>query len=145
MFLFNNKKRKTILLSFFVLTTIFFLSGCVIKDFQSSVSEKLKQFNERIGDEFNDFNKRQEDSVMDVFKEENKKDSNKKIESSELSDEDKVKIDNWLSENGLNKYGDTEGVYYPNGTPLMKGDDGEKVERYQYLLKRYPNILKRVD
>jgi len=141
----NSKKRKIILLSFFVLATIFFLSGCVIKDFQDSVSEKLKLFNDKIGDEFNGFDKRQEDSVMDVFKEKDKKNSDKNLESSGLSDEDKEKIDDWLLENGLNKYGDTEGVYYPEGTPLMKGNNEEKVERYQYLLKRYPNILERVD
>jgi hypothetical protein len=141
----NSKKRKIILLSFFILATIFFLSGSAIKDFQGSVSEKLKGFNDKIGDEFNSFNKRQEGSVMEVFKEKKKEKSEENSESSGLSDEDKEKIDNWLSKNGLNKYGDTEGVYYPEGTPLIKGEDGEKIERYQYLLKRYPNILERVD
>ncbi|MCD4693816.1 hypothetical protein K8R62_00455 [bacterium] len=142
MFQFDNKKGKILLLSLFVLTTIFFLSGCVIRDAQISISEKLKWFNDMLGDEFNDFNKRQEDSVINVFKEKKEEDSEKKLESSQLGDEDKKKIDNWLLENGLNKYGDTEGVYYPEGTPLMNGEDEEKIERYQYLLKRYPNILK---
>lgn len=137
-------KNKAGLLSlFFLIFSIFLLAGCSPKEAGETVKNKLKSLNEGLGEEFNDFNKREEGgSVMDFLKQD--KEQDRSGESEELTVEEKEKIDAWLEERNLNKYGDSQGVYYPNGTPLMDSETGEKIERYDYILERYPQLKEEI-
>jgi hypothetical protein len=57
----------------------------------------------------------------------------------------KEKIDSWLEENGLNKYGDNEETVYAGGTPLFNEATGESVDRYVYLIKKFPKMIDELD
>lgn len=52
----------------------------------------------------------------------------------------KKQIDAWLVANKLNIYGDKEGTMYAGGTPLFNEATGESLDRYEYLLKKYPEL-----
>ena len=143
-----SKNKTTIFSVIFFVVLLFLLSGCSPKDAGEMVKNKLKVFNDKLGEEFNGFEKENaEDSTLDFLKEnqEGKAGEKEKTNPSELTQEQKDKIDQWLDDKGLNKYGDTRGVYYPNGTPLVNQETGEEMERYEYILQRYPDILNKIE
>lgn len=51
----------------------------------------------------------------------------------------RVKIDNWLTANNLNQYGDLAGTIYAGGSPLMDMTSGKNVDRYEYLMQKFPD------
>ncbi len=53
----------------------------------------------------------------------------------------KDKIDSWLEENDLNRYGDPKGTMYTGGTPLFDMKTGKRIDRYKYILEKYPELL----
>ncbi len=144
-----SKNKFGFLPLFFLITSLFLLSGCSPQEAGGAIKDKLRDLNRGLGEEFNNFNKEEKDSVMDFFQKKKKEggesdraeESSPKEKAKELSPEEKEKIDAWLEEKGLNKYGDSQGVYYPHGTPLVDPETGEKIGRYEYILQRYPNIL----
>ena len=52
---------------------------------------------------------------------------------------EKAKIEKWLVENKLNEYGDPMNTMYAGGTPLFDESTGETTDRYEYIMKKYPN------
>ena len=48
-------------------------------------------------------------------------------------------IDRWLKQQGLNQYGDPQGTMYAGGTPLFDEATGERTDRLDYLLHKFPN------
>ena len=58
-----------------------------------------------------------------------------------LSAVGKNKIDEWLAEKKLNQYGDDPDTMYAGGTPLYNEGTGEFMERYAYLLEKFPNLF----
>lgn len=54
------------------------------------------------------------------------------------SDSEKLLIDSWLQENNLNQYGDRKDTAYTGGTPLFDERTGERTDRYDYLIKKFP-------
>jgi len=117
----NNKK---VLLLLFLL---FFLSGC----------SSLKTLDQKLGETF--FNEKTSE-----IKNEKKIEKKEELNSKNLDLEVKKKIDNWLKENNLNKYGDPEGTYYIGGTPLFNEKTGESMERFEYIFKKIPDILEKI-
>ena len=57
----------------------------------------------------------------------------------EISEAEKVKIEAWIKENNLNKYGDPQGMMYTGGTPLFDEKTGKRIDRYDYILRNHPN------
>ncbi|MGA1843966.1 MAG: hypothetical protein ACMUIS_05330 [bacterium] len=57
----------------------------------------------------------------------------------------KADIDRWIEENGLNKYGDPKDTVYTGGTPLFDETTGKSMDRYHYILKRHPELLKEIE
>lgn len=117
----NNKKALLLLILFFL------LSGC----------SSLRSIDQKAGEIF--------------FNEEHIASSSKKdlkvevpLDSQNLSQEVKEKIDNWLKENNLNRYGDKVDTYYMGGTPLFNESTGESIERFEYIFKKIPDILERI-
>ncbi len=119
----NNKKTISILLMF---CFAFLLSGC----------DSLRQLDSEIGRFLNGENNNNE-PVKAVF-------SEKEPDPSQLSREQKEKIDLWLEANGYNRYGDLVGTFYSGGTPLLNEVNGEKKERYEYILEKHPDILTKI-
>jgi len=62
----------------------------------------------------------------------------------DLTKEHKEAIDEWLKKNGYNRYGDSAGVIYTGGTPLFDEVSTRTEDRFEYILKRHPTILKEV-
>ncbi len=57
-----------------------------------------------------------------------------------LSAADKQAVEDWLIKNQLNQYGDSQDTAYTGGTPLFDEATGESLNRYEYLLKKFPEL-----
>lgn len=57
-----------------------------------------------------------------------------------IDDETKRRIDAWIRERGLNEYGDPHGTVYAGGTPGFNERTGGAVDRYEYILRRHPEL-----
>lgn len=53
------------------------------------------------------------------------------------------RIDEWIRLHGKNEYGDNPGTVYAGGTPLFNEMTGRTLDRYEYILKRHPELGKR--
>lgn len=60
-----------------------------------------------------------------------------------IDDETKRRIDQWVRENGLNEFGDRPGTVYAGGTPLFNEMTGRQMDRYEYILKRHPELKRK--
>lgn len=56
-----------------------------------------------------------------------------------LSSEERAKIETWISDNGLNEYGDPSGTVYAGGTPLYDEKTSQTIDRFDYILNRHPD------
>ena len=65
-----------------------------------------------------------------------------KDKAASISKDQKEKIDQYLLENDLNRYGDASSTTYASGTPLFNEITGESVDRFEYILKNHPEVLK---
>lgn len=45
----------------------------------------------------------------------------------------------WITQNGLNEYGDPADTVYAGGTPLFDESIGETIDKYQYILEQHPD------
>lgn len=52
----------------------------------------------------------------------------------------KQRIDRWIAETGRNPFGDPPGTVYAGGTPLFDEATGETIDRYEYILRRHPEL-----
>lgn len=57
-----------------------------------------------------------------------------------LGDAQKKIVDEWLANNQLNEYGDKLDTLYAGGTPLFDELTGASIDRFEYLLKKFPNL-----
>jgi hypothetical protein len=57
-----------------------------------------------------------------------------------VDDQTKRRIDEWIAKNGRNEYGDPKGSVYAGGTPLYNEMTGRTVDKYDYILKKYPEL-----
>lgn len=146
----SQKIRKKVLLIFLYLENMpskirFFvfcflltiLSGCQ----QVGLDKALKSLDENIGRAFNNFEGSQQSSVFELF---GKKETATTTASVSLTAAQKKSIDEWLFKKGLNKYGDASNAIYTGGTPLFNEKTGQAVERYDYILNKFPNILNEI-
>jgi hypothetical protein len=63
------------------------------------------------------------------------------IISQKLTAEDKAKIDGWILGKGLNEYGDPKDTVYAGGTPLFDERTGLKIDKYEYILTKHPDLI----
>ncbi|MCD4762311.1 hypothetical protein K8R32_05125 [bacterium] len=68
-----------------------------------------------------------------------------KKSADELTPADREAIDKWLEENGYNRYGDSPGIMYAGGTPLFNEATGKSIDRFDYILKRHPEIFEKIN
>jgi hypothetical protein len=52
---------------------------------------------------------------------------------------ERTKIESWISENGLNQYGDPAGTVYAGGSPLYNETTSQTIDRFDYILSRHPD------
>lgn len=56
-----------------------------------------------------------------------------------LTSQEKQQIETWISNNGLNQYGDPAGTVYSGGTPLVDTSNGQTIDRYDYIISKHPD------
>ena len=111
-----------------ILVFMVFIAGCA----------KLQWLDKKTGEIF--FNASSTDKLI----KDNEIDNNKPDNFKDLTKEHKEKIDKWLLENDLNRYGDAIGIFYTGGTPLFDETTGESKERFEYIMKNIPDILEKI-
>ncbi len=62
--------------------------------------------------------------------------NNAKSKAADLNE--KAKIEKWIVDEGLNEYGDSADTLYAGGTPLVDEATGQKIDKYDYILKNHP-------
>lgn len=62
-----------------------------------------------------------------------------KLKEGEISFAEKQQIEAWIIENNLNQYGDAKDAVYMGGTPLFDEKTGQSIDKYEYILRNYPN------
>lgn len=110
---------------------------------------KLKELDQKLGEVFfDDKVSGSEESLLDKIKDIEISTSKEKaqtdspveeITAENLTKEQKDKIEKWLEEQGLNRYGDAIGTYYEKGTPLID-EAGKTIERFEYILDKHQEI-----
>lgn len=106
------------------------LTGC-------SVGEVLQTMDDSLGTVL----KNSDDSENKVENKSNDLETKENTDLNELTNIQKEKIDEWLEKNGYNRYGDPGGIMYTGGTPLFNEQTGETIDRFEYILKKHPDIL----
>ena len=132
----------------FILVLTLALSGCSFGDKVSG----LKWLDEKMGTFLNEEND-QKKSVMEFMEEHNGKfpeevgeeGKKNKTDAEQLTKKQKEKIDQWLEEKNLNRYGDDKSAIYTGGTPLFNEETGESINRYDYILNKFPDILEKIE
>lgn len=59
--------------------------------------------------------------------------------SSESQDQEKKQIDEWITGQNLNEYGDPKDTVYTGGTPLFDESTGNSIDRYDYIRQKHPD------
>jgi len=58
-----------------------------------------------------------------------------------LTAQGKLKIDEYLANKKLNEYGDDVDTVYTGGTPLFNEVTGETLEKYEFLINKFPELI----
>ncbi|MBZ9577694.1 hypothetical protein KJA13_01510 [Patescibacteria group bacterium] len=74
-----------------------------------------------------------------VFKEGLKEEEKEQEAEQGISLEEKQQIEAWIEENNLNQYGDPKDTVYTGGTPLFNEKTGERIDKYEYILRKHPD------
>jgi len=56
-----------------------------------------------------------------------------------ISTKEKLQIQNWISKNNLNQYGDPQNTIYAGGSPLFDESTGQTIDLYSYILGKHPD------
>jgi Sec-independent protein translocase protein TatA len=118
---------------FVIIGFVFLLSGC---------SLDLKKIDQKLGEGIEKIKKEDFSNISDFEEKKDESQKNKKeVDLKDLSNEDKEKINKWLEDNNYNRYGDPIDTMYSGGTPLFNEITGESVDRFEYIIKKRPEVL----
>ena len=112
--------KNTIKNKFLAIALVLFLAGCA----------RLEAIDKKLGEMFFSDNA----IIVD-------RSVSEEINPQNLTKEQRTRIDAWLGEKGFNRFGDLPGTYYASGTPLFDAA-GQAIERYEYILSKYPELGK---
>lgn len=59
---------------------------------------------------------------------------------SSIDETTRKRIDAWVRENNRNEFGDSKDTVYAGGTPLFNEMTGRTLDRYEYILKKHPEL-----
>ena len=127
--MFGLKKFNQLAIS---LVFVLILSGCNLKE----AGDNLRKIDDKVGEKLDQLQEKQQEEVINLFDKEKKAPAAK-----DLTGEQKEKVDKWLKENNLNRYGDPGDTMYTGGTPLFNEATGKSLDRYDYILKNHPDLL----
>ena len=55
-----------------------------------------------------------------------------------ISVTERLQIEKWITDRGLNQYGDPADMLYAGGSPLFDETKGMSITRWEYILKNHP-------
>ena len=58
----------------------------------------------------------------------------------DLTDKEKAAVEEWLTKNKLNQFGDKKDTVYTGGTPLFNEQTSESFNRFEYLFNKFPEL-----
>ncbi|MCX6796434.1 MAG: hypothetical protein NTW06_02955 [Candidatus Falkowbacteria bacterium] len=119
---------------FLTLFIVLILSGC-------QAADKLRWLDNQAGKLFNSTSPKQ---IRQEISSSSKVLEWIKIKSSDLTKEQQVRIDKFLEDNSLNRYGDPVGTMYTGGTPLFNEITGERIDRFEYIINKYPELWQEI-
>ena len=56
-----------------------------------------------------------------------------------LSVTERLQIEKWITDYGLNQYGDPADTLYAGGSPLFDETTGKSITRWEYMLEKHPD------
>lgn len=118
--------------------SLFLFSGCGIE--VKNIGEEIQN---KAGEKIQEQLQKSQDETFNVWGNAQTEKAVKKAEDiikKGISQGEKEKIDKWIEDNGLNKYGDPKNLMYAGGTPLFNEATGEITDRYEYILKNHPEL-----
>lgn len=62
----------------------------------------------------------------------------------EFTDEQKDRLEKWLSENKLNNYGEAIDTVYEKGAPFINENKDVVIDRFKYILENNKDILDKI-
>jgi len=124
----NTSWHLVLLMSFLLLS----LSACSL-----SMDNKLAWLDTKVGEGLDQIAEDYDiaSSTSEDINDEDVQEKKEQVE--ELTGDMKNKIDTWIEENDLNRYGDSIKAVYTGGTPLFNEVTGETIDRYKYILKNH--------
>lgn len=132
--------------------SVFLLAGCASGGASEQAKDKLEWLDRKAGEFLEKMRSEKEEGISSNDREEENDQEEGRTEEQDgirtadsLTEEEKERIDEWLEENGYNRYGDSRNAIYPGGTPLRNEETGESMGRYEYILKKFPRILERIE
>lgn len=143
----NKNMKEKIIKTSLLMCLIISLSGCSF-----GISDGIGWLDDNISSAINKTAEDGKQSVMDLI-ENGPKETNQIIEedveadyssANNLTSEEKKQIDEWLEMKDFNRYGDDKSAVYIGGTPLFDEKTGESIDRYDYILNKFPDILLRI-
>ena len=57
-----------------------------------------------------------------------------------IDDATRRRIDQWIRDQNRNEFGDAKDTVYAGGTPLFNEMTGRTLDKYEYILKRHPEL-----
>jgi hypothetical protein len=111
-------------------------------------------WHEEIGDYFSTLKQPVENNASDIIQEGIEKTSDWWEGGAEeyvtslvnsLTAQGREKIDEYLANKELNEYGDEEGTMYTGGTPLFNEETGVVLEKYEFLINKFPEIVEELN
>ena len=57
-----------------------------------------------------------------------------------VSEKTRQKIEEWIKREGRNEYGDPKDTLYAGGNPLFDERSAQLKDRYEYILKKHPEL-----
>ena len=116
------------------------LTGCFNLDkYDQVVRDKNQEFSDKVHNKVGQKIEQGKDKIKEYTKQQIK------AIASNLTDEAKASIDDWLLENSLNKYGDTKDAMYIGGTPLFDEATGKTRNRFEYILENNPELVEQLN
>lgn len=118
-----------------LMIAVFTLGGCTLTDAVKWADDRAGEIIDQTDDDGLEISSDKEDAS--VY-------SEGETDIKNISQESRDKIDEWLKNNGYNRYGDSPGMMYTGGTPLFDESTGESKDRYEYIFEKHSDIFLKI-
>ena len=128
--------RRFYLIALLIVTPVI-LAGCFnLAKYDKAVLEKNQELSDKAKEKVEGGIETGKDKLKEYTQEQLAKIADNLTESMKWA------IDEWIDEQGLNKYGDSLDTMYAGGTPLFDEATGQLKDKYEYILENHPELIK---